>query len=127
MGTLLVASELLEAKESRWDVSSHLLKYVAPATLVSAVAVLLTVGVSAAQAAVVIRGRGASSSTLSLGHSGTSVGLISASLVALALVVGGVVYAIVVDRRLVTPATPVAQPTPLSGGGSQPEQERKAA
>jgi hypothetical protein len=108
-------------------VSSHLLKYVAPAALVAAVAAVLTVGVSAAQAAVVIRGRGAPGSTLSLGHGGTSVGLVSAGLVALAIVLGGVVYAIVVDRRLVTPATPVAQPTPLSDGESRTEQERKAA
>jgi uncharacterized membrane protein len=99
----------------------------APATLVVAVAVLLTVGVSAAQAAVVIRGRGASSSTLPLGHSGTSVGLIIVSLVALALVVGGVIYAIVADRHLVTPAMAGAQPTPLSDGRSETEQQRKAA
>lgn len=103
--------------------SSHLPKLMVPAVFLSAVAVVLTVGLSAAQATIVGSGRGGSAGTLSLGHSGTSIGLVMASFVALALVAVG----IVADRRLLTPAMAVAQPTPLRVVSSEAEQRRKAA
>jgi hypothetical protein len=91
------------------------------------VAVLFTVGVSAAQAAIVVRGRGVAYGTPSVGHSGTNVGLVVAGVVILALVLGGIVYAIVADRRLVTPAVVATGSTPLSDRSSEAEQPRKAA
>ena len=105
--------------------SSHLPKLVLPAALLSAVAVVLTLGVAAAQAAIVVRGRGVSATPVSLGHSGTNVGVVVAGVVALAIVVGGIFYVVLTDRRLVTPATAAAQPTPLPSIES--EQKRKAA
>jgi hypothetical protein len=47
--------------------------------------------------------------------------------VILALVLGGIVYAIVADRRLVTPAVVATGSTPLSDRSSEAEQPRKAA
>ena len=107
--------------------SSHLLKLTLPAALLSAAAVVLTLGVAAAQAAIVVRGRGITTGPVSLGHSGTSVGVVVAGLVALAIVLGGVAYAVFTDRRLVTPATVAAHPTPLPSAKIESEQTRKAA
>jgi hypothetical protein len=110
------------------QVSSHLLRRFAPAAFLSALVVTLTSGVSAAQAATVIRGgRGMTQGALAGGHGGTSVGLVVIGIVVLALVVGGAVYAIVTDRRLVTAATTKAEPTPLHSVKTEPEQKRKAA
>jgi hypothetical protein len=98
-----------------------------PAALLSAVAVVLTLGVTAAQAAIVVRGRGVSAGPVSLGHAGTSVGLVIVGVVVLAIVVAGAVYAIASDRRLVTPAAAALEPTPLPSAKTEPEQRRKAA
>jgi 4-hydroxybenzoate polyprenyltransferase len=108
-------------------VSSHLLKLTLPAALLSAAAVVLTLGVAAAQAAIVVRGRGITTTPVSLGHSGTNVGLVVGGIVALAIVVGGIAYAVLTDRRLVTPATAAVQPTPLPSAKIESEQKRKAA
>jgi hypothetical protein len=106
-------------------VSSYLPKYVMPAALVSAVAIALSWGVSLAQAAP-MSGRAAGVGLPAAGPGGTNVGLVVASAVILAIVLGGIVYAIVSDRRLETSSTAAAQPTPLSDAGSEPER-RKAA
>jgi hypothetical protein len=103
-------------------VSSHPLKHMVPAALFSAVVIVLTVGVSAAQAAL-IRGRGAPAGTLPTGHGGTSVGLVITAVAIVAVIAAGIVYAIVVDRRELTPAGAAGEPTRQR----EAEQERKAA
>jgi hypothetical protein len=110
------------------QVSAHLLRRFAPAAVLSALVVTLTVGVSAAQAAIVVRGRGMPRGTLAVGHGGTSIGLVVVGIVLAALVVGGAIYVIVTDRRLVTAdtASAGAEPTPLAVA-TEPEQKRKAA
>jgi hypothetical protein len=100
----------------------HLLKHMVPAALLSAVVVVLTLGVSAAQAAV-IHGRG----VLPLSHGGTSVGLVIVSIAIPAIVIGGIVYIVVAYRRQPTPAVSVGEPARLLGDMIAPEQERKAA
>jgi hypothetical protein len=107
--------------------SSHLVKHVVPATFVSAAVVLLTLGVSAAQAAPMVRGRGMANPTVSLGHGGTSIGIIIAGVGVLVLGLGAIAYAIVADRRPVTPAVASVEPLPLPANRTEPEQERKAA
>ena len=107
--------------------SSHLLGRLVPAALLSAVVVVLTLGVSAAQAAIVIRGHGMPRGALPVGHGGTSIGLVIVGIVVLAIVIGGTVYAIVTDRRLVTAATAAVEPTQLPSVRTEPEQKRKAA
>jgi hypothetical protein len=105
---------------------SHLLKHTMPAALLSAVAIVLTLGVSAAQAALV-RGRGAPRGAALTSHGGTSVGVIILSSVILALVVGLVIYAVVVsrrDRRERVVAVPAGEPARLPGAGDSAESER---
>ena len=97
-----------------------------PATLLSAALIVLTVGVSAAQAALV-RGRGAPAGTLPSGHGGTSVGLVITGVVIVAVIAAGIVYAIVADRRQLTPAGAAAEPARLADNKREAEQERKAA
>ena len=106
--------------------SSHPLKHMVPAALFSAVVIALTVGVSAAQAAL-IRGRGAPAGTLPTGHGGTSVGLVITAVAIVAVIAAGIVYAIVVDRRELTPAGAAGEPTRLAENKREAEQERKAA
>ena len=106
--------------------SSHPLKHMVPAALLSAVVIVLMVGVSAAQAAL-IRGRGAPAGTLPTGHGGTSVGLVITAVAIVAVIAAGIVYAIVADRRELTPAEAVAEPTRLADSKREAEQERKAA
>jgi len=107
-------------------VSSHPLKHMVPAALLSAALIVLTVGVSAAQAALV-RGRGAPAGTLPSGHGGTSVGLVITGVVIVAVIAAGIVYAIVADRRQLTPAGAAAEPARLADNKREAEQERKAA
>jgi len=107
-------------------VSSHLLKRMVPAALLSAVVIVLTVGVSAAQAAL-IRGRGAPAGTLPTGHGGTGIGLVIAGVAILAVIIAGIVYAIVADRQPAVPVEAVTEPTRLPGGSKEDEQGRKAA
>lgn len=109
------------------QVSSHLLKHVVPAALLSAVVVVLTLGVAVAQAAPLVRGRGMPRGTLPAGHGGTSIGLVIAGVVLVAIAVGGAVYAIVADRRLLTPAVTASEPTSLPSDRTESEQKRKAA
>ncbi len=89
---------------------------------------MLTVGVSAAQAAL-IRGRGAPDGTLPTGHGGTSVWLALAAAALLVAIIGGIVYATRADRRQALPVVAVDEPTRLPGneGESDAEHERKAA
>jgi len=110
-------------------VSSHLLKRFVPAAVLSALVVTLTLGVSAAQAALVIRGRGMSTGALAVGHGASNIGVVITGIVVLALVVGGAFYGIVADRRLVTatPAVAAAEPAPLPSVTTKPEQKRRAA
>jgi hypothetical protein len=97
-----------------------------PAALFSAVVIALTVGVSAAQAALV-RGRGAPAGRLPTGHGGTSVGLVITAVAIVAVIAAGIVYAIVADRRQLTPAGAAGEPTRLAENKREAEQERKAA
>ena len=106
--------------------SSHPLKHMVPAALFSAVVIVLTVGVSAAQAAL-IRGRGAPAGTLPTGHGGASVWLVITAGVIVAVVAAGIVFAIVADRRQLTPAGAAGEPTRLVDNKREAEQERKAA
>jgi hypothetical protein len=97
-----------------------------PAALLSAVVIVLTVGVSAAQAAL-IRGRGAPAGALPTGHGGTSVGLAITAVAIVAVAAAGIVYAIVADRRQPTPAEAAGEPTRLADNRREAEQERRAA
>jgi hypothetical protein len=97
-----------------------------PAALFSAVVLVLTVGVSAAQAAL-IRGRGAPAGTLPTGHGGTSVGIVITTVAIVAVVAAGIIYAIVADRRELTPVEAAGEPTRLADNRREAEQERKAA
>jgi len=97
-----------------------------PAVLFSAVVVVLTVGVSVAQAALV-RGRGAPAGTLPTGHGGASVGLVITGVTIVAVIAAGIVYAIVADRRQLTPTGAAGEPTRLADNTREAEQERKAA
>jgi hypothetical protein len=111
------------------QVSSHLLRRFVPAAALSALVVTLTMGVSAAQAAVVIRGRGMPRGALAVGHGGSNIGVVIIGIAVLALVVGGAIYAIVTDRRLVTatPAVAAAEPAPLLSVTTEAEKKRRAA
>ncbi len=106
--------------------SSHLLKRMLPAAFLSAFVVVLTVGVSAAQAAL-IRGRGAPAGTLPSGHGGTSVWFAVTATAILVVVIGAIVYAIRADRRQVAMVVAAGEPTPLHGNDDETEQERRAA
>ncbi len=102
-----------------------------PATLLSAVAFVLTLGVSVAQAAF-IRGRGAPRGAALTSHGGTSTGVIILTSVVLALVVGLVIYAVVAsqrDRRERLAAAPAGDPArlPGAGDGAESEEARRAA
>jgi hypothetical protein len=106
--------------------SSHPLRHMAPALPVSAVAVVLTLGVDIAQAAVT-SGRDSGIGVPAAGTGATNVGFAVAGVVVLALVLGGLVYAVVADRRQLSPASTAAEPTRLPTDRNQEEQERKAA
>lgn len=90
------------------------------------VVVVLTLGVSIAQAAVT-SGRGAGISVPAAGHSATNVGFVIASVVILAVVLGGILYAVLADRRQLSPAVAVGEPARLPSDRNQEKQERKAA
>jgi hypothetical protein len=109
-------------------VSSHLLKRMVPAAFLSAVVVVLAFGVSVAQAAL-IRGRGAPAGSLPSGHGGTSVWLAVTAAAILAVIVGGIVYAIRADSRQVASVAAEGEPTrlPEREGESEAQQERRAA
>ncbi len=115
--------------------SSHLLKHAVPAALVSAAVIVLTVGVSVAQAALV-RGRGAPAGALPAGHGGTSVGLVITGVAIAVVIAAGIVYAIVADRRKLASAESAGEPARTESAGEparlpgdtrEAEQERKAA
>jgi hypothetical protein len=106
--------------------SSHLLKHVVPSVFVSAVVVVLTLGVAIAQAAVPA-GRGARINVPAAGHGATNVGFVIASVVILALALGGILYAVLADRRQLSPASAAGEPTRLPSDSSDAEHERKAA
>jgi hypothetical protein len=76
---------------------------------------------------VMIRGRGAMVRMPVAGHGGTSVGLVIAGVAILAVVIGGIVYASIADRRRSAPAPAAGEPTPLPGHRTEPEQKHKAA
>jgi hypothetical protein len=80
-----------------------MLKHMVPAVFVSAVVVVLTLGVAIAQAAVPA-GRGAGIGVPAAGHGATNVGFVIASVVILALVLGGILYAVLADRQQLSPA-----------------------
>ena len=109
---------------------SHLLKHSVPAAVLSAVGVVLTLGVSAAQAAV-IRGRGAPRGAALVGHGGTSAGVAILSSVILAFVVGLVVWVVVASRRAAQQSTAVSAGEPArlpdAGDTTESEQARRAA
>jgi hypothetical protein len=106
--------------------SSPLLKRVVPAALASAVMLMVWSGVALAQS-VVPGGRDAGVGVPAAVHTGTNVALAIAAVVILAVVVGGVVYAIVAGGRQVDSASAAVGPTPLSADRSDAEHERKAA
>jgi hypothetical protein len=107
-------------------VNSHLLKLLAPAALLSAVVVALTVGVSLAQAATT-SGRNAGFNVPAASHSGTNVGLAVLGFAILAVIIGGIAYAVYADRRELTSAIPAVEPSKLSGERSEADHQRKAA
>jgi chromate transport protein ChrA len=107
-------------------VSSPLVKRVAPAALLSAVVLVLSSGVALAQAAVP-GGREAGVVVPIAVHTATNVALVIAAVAILAVVIGGVVYAVVAGGRQPDTASAAAGPTPLSADRGDEEHKRKAA
>jgi hypothetical protein len=110
--------------------TSHLLKQVVPAALLSAGVVVLTLGQSVAHAAVIhVHGAPRGASLAFHGGGGTGVGFVILGSAILALIVAGVVYAIAADRREQAAAVSTGEPARLSGAANETdsEEERKAA
>jgi hypothetical protein len=63
--------------------------------------------------AAVPAGRGAGIGVPAAGHSATNVGFVIASVVILALVLGGILYAVLADRQQLSPAIAADEPTRL--------------
>jgi hypothetical protein len=78
--------------------------------------------------ALVTRGRGTTAHMPVAGHGATSVGLVIVGVAILAVAVGGIVYAIVADRRRGTPpARGEGEPVPLLRDRSEAGDQHKAA
>jgi hypothetical protein len=76
----------------------------------------------------VIRGRATTVRAPSAGHSGISVGLVIVGLAIVTVIISGIVYISIADRRRsVPPATGAGEPTPLLRGGSEAGHQHKAA
>ncbi len=101
---------------------SHPLKHMVPVGFLSAVAIMLTFGVAAAQAAL-IRGRGAVRGPAIVSHGPTSVGVVVLTSVILALVVALLIWAVVSGRR--ESAAAAGEPRRLPGRQSETEEERE--
>jgi ABC-type multidrug transport system permease subunit len=108
-------------------VRSHKLKFTVPAALVLAGLFVLTLGLAAAQAAPLIRGRYATHRALATSSGGVSVGFALVSAASVAVVAGVIYYAVAADRRPIAPTAAATEPATLRADKSKDEQERKAA
>ncbi len=114
--------------------SSPRLKHMVPAALLCAVVIVLTVGATVAQAALV-RGRGVSQGPPAALHTGTNVGIVIVSIALLAFVAALVVSAVVGGRRADGASRPPRRRRPAAAAGAaarcadetESEQARKAA
>ena len=121
MGILQVASKF------RWrvvmnrggTVRSHKLKLMVPAALVLAGLFVLTLGIAAAQAAPLIRGRGAHYRALTTSHGGVTLGFALVSAAIVAIVAAVIYYAVVADRRPVTSTVVAGEPAAPRRGREQ--------
>ena len=97
-----------------------------PVTLALFMVVAVMTWVATAQAAA-IHGRGLRVSVPAASHGGTSVGLVFAVVVVLAVVIGAAVYVINAHRRQPTPAVSDGERSLGPGDKAASDQERKAA